>query len=305
MVGDARLREIVGADLGAAVAGRDLRAALGAELGLLLLALLVVEPRAQHLQRLRPVLDLRALVLACDDQPGRKVRDSHRRVGGVDALPAGAAGAVDVHAQVLLLDLDVDVLDLGKHRHGRGRGVDAARGLGRGHALHAMDATLELHLAVDALAREREHHLLEAADRARASSRGARRSASTCGRGRRRTARPRRRLCRHGSRRSRCGRRPGRAAAAGPSAPPRASRAWREAPAARPPPAPPARDRPRPPRARRRRRCSRSCGAARAPRSWARAMRARGRDRAACARRPPPPAGRAGRSARRSGPPPS
>ena len=127
VVGDPALREVVGADLGAAVAGRDLRLALRRVLRLLLLQLGVVEARAQHLHRLRAVLDLRALVLAGDDEAGRQVGDAHGGVGGVDALPAGAAGAVDVDAEVLLLDVDVHLLDLGQHRHGGGRGVDAAR----------------------------------------------------------------------------------------------------------------------------------------------------------------------------------
>ena len=53
---------------------------------------------------------LRALVLARHDDAGRQVRDAHRRVGDVDVLAAGAARAVGVDAQVLLVDLDVDVV---------------------------------------------------------------------------------------------------------------------------------------------------------------------------------------------------
>ena len=163
MVRDATLREIVGADLGAAIAGRDLRAPLRRVLGLRLGELRVVEPRAQHLHGARPVLDLRPLVLTGDHEPARQVGDAHGRIGRVDALPTATAGAVDVHAQVLLAHLDVHVLDLGQHRDRGGRRVDATRRLGRRHALHAMDAGLELHLAVHALALEREDDLLEPA----------------------------------------------------------------------------------------------------------------------------------------------
>ena len=71
--------------------------------------------------------------------------------------------AVDVDAQVALVDLDLDVFDLGQHRNGRRGGVDAALGLGRRHALHAVHAGLELHLRVDLVALDPERDLLEAA----------------------------------------------------------------------------------------------------------------------------------------------
>ena len=45
--------------------------------------------------------------------------------------------------QILLVDLDVDLLGLGQDRDRGRRGVDAPRGLGLGHALHAVHAALE------------------------------------------------------------------------------------------------------------------------------------------------------------------
>src|SRR5438477_2472872 len=56
VVRDAVLGEVVRADLLGALARADLRAALGRQLGLLLLALELVQPRAQHAHRLRLVL---------------------------------------------------------------------------------------------------------------------------------------------------------------------------------------------------------------------------------------------------------
>ncbi len=76
--------------------------------------------------------------------PVGSVGDAHRRVGGVDALAAGTAGAVDVDAQVVGVDLDVDLLRLGVDEHPGGRGVDAPLRLGRGHPLHPVHAALEL-----------------------------------------------------------------------------------------------------------------------------------------------------------------
>src|SRR5579862_7361944 len=68
VIGDAVLREVVGADLLGAVARADLRAprlALGRRA---LLLLDVVEPRAQQLHGRRAVLVLRLLLLAVDDE---------------------------------------------------------------------------------------------------------------------------------------------------------------------------------------------------------------------------------------------
>src|SRR5207302_5822375 len=63
VVGDAVLREVVGADLLGPLAGADLRAALGGELGLLRGELALVKARAEYAQRLLAVLELRLLVL--------------------------------------------------------------------------------------------------------------------------------------------------------------------------------------------------------------------------------------------------
>ena len=91
------------------------------------------------------------------------MRDADGRVGRVDALAAGARGAVGVDAQVGLLDVDVDLVGLGQDRHGGRGGLDAALALGLRDALDAVDATLVLHDGVDLLARDLELDGLEAA----------------------------------------------------------------------------------------------------------------------------------------------
>src|SRR5436190_18152747 len=96
MVRDAPLREVVGADLLRALPASHLRAAVGRDLGLALRHLALVEPGAQDTKRLLAVLQLRLLILHGDDDAGRPVREAHRRVGGVDGLPAWPRGAVDV-----------------------------------------------------------------------------------------------------------------------------------------------------------------------------------------------------------------
>jgi hypothetical protein len=107
VVGDAALREVVGADALGAVAGADQALARAGDLLLLLARLRVLDARRQHRHGLRLVAVLRAVVLAFDDDAGRQVGDAHRRVGLVDVLAAGARGAEGVDAQVGRVDVDV------------------------------------------------------------------------------------------------------------------------------------------------------------------------------------------------------
>ena len=211
----------------------------GRVLGGALAAVLFLDARRQHLQRLGLVAVLAAVVLALGDDAGRDVRDAHRRVGLVDVLAAGAAGAVGVDAQVGRVDLHrLRLVGLGQHGDRAGAGVDAALGLGGRHALHAVAAGFEAQLAEDLVADDAHHHFLVAAELAlafahdlAAPARRARHSACTCAAGRRRTAPIRRRRCRRGFRGRRCARRPGPWAAAGAAARPRAAaarpRRWR------------------------------------------------------------------------------
>src|SRR3954447_10922750 len=101
--------EDVGADL-VAPADVGLRRRLGTRLLLAALELGLVEAGAQHVPGRRPVLVLRALLLAGDDDAGRQMGDAHRRIGGVDVLAAGAGRAVGIDAAVRLLDLYVDLV---------------------------------------------------------------------------------------------------------------------------------------------------------------------------------------------------
>src|ERR1043165_3053548 len=133
---------------------------------LLLLPLLdldLVEPRAQQLHGHVAVLVLAALVLAGHDDAGRQVRDAHRGVGDVDVLPARAAGAVRVDAEVLVVDLDVDLLvDVGIDVHRRERGVAPLGRVVRRDAHEAMHAVLRLEIAVDVLAAHDDRRALDA-----------------------------------------------------------------------------------------------------------------------------------------------
>ena len=163
VVGHAVLREVVGADLLRALARRH-HAAAGRGLGRVLsFALEIHQAASEDLERLRLVLQLRALVLALDEEAAGLVDDLDGAVGGVDALAARPAARGDADLEVLVVDLDVDLVGLGEDGHRRRRRVDAALRLRGGHALHAVDAPFEAKLRVDVAAGDERDALLEAA----------------------------------------------------------------------------------------------------------------------------------------------
>src|SRR6266852_2368562 len=152
VVGDPSLREIISADALGTVARADQGFARGGFLRLLLAPLLVLDARGKHRERLFLVLVLRAGVLALHHDSGWKMRDSHRRVGLVDVLAAGARSAVSVDAKVRGIQHDVaDCARLGQYGDRAGRGVNAALGFGGRHSLDAMAAGFEFELGVGAL----------------------------------------------------------------------------------------------------------------------------------------------------------
>src|SRR5581483_11277648 len=146
VVGDPILGEVVGADAFAAVHRADLAGTIGRRVGQCLLLGHRLQPSGQHLQGSRLVLQLRAFVLACDDNSGGQVGNSYRRVGGVDALTTLAGRSVDVDAQVRLVDLYfADFLGFRVDQHAGGRSMHAALGFGDRNALYPVHSTLELH----------------------------------------------------------------------------------------------------------------------------------------------------------------
>src|SRR5437868_9670575 len=167
VVGDARLRIVIGTNFFAAVARAHGRTTnLGQ--GLLLLRHLAVEQAGhQHLFRLGLVLELRALILAGDHDRRtavlRRVSEAHCRVRRIDALPAVSAGTIDIDLEPFGVDGDIDLFGL-RHDHHRGRrGVNPALRLRLGHPLHAVHAILELQPRVCAVAANLEDHFFEAA----------------------------------------------------------------------------------------------------------------------------------------------
>jgi len=144
VVGDAVLREVVGAHPLGAVHGADLAAPFRGGLCFGRGLRFGQQAGPQHPKRLLFVLQLALLVLAGHHDPRGQVDDPHRGVGGVHALPAGARGTVDIDAQIALVDLHLDLFSLGQHQHANGRGVDPSLRLGDGDPLDAVDSAFEL-----------------------------------------------------------------------------------------------------------------------------------------------------------------
>ena len=82
----------------------------------------------------------------------------------VDVLPARAGGAEDLHLDILRANIDLGLLHLRKHGDRRRRGVDPAAGLGLRHALHTVDAGLELEARVRPVAVNFKIRFLHAAE---------------------------------------------------------------------------------------------------------------------------------------------
>ena len=163
MIGDAALREIVGADLCGAVARADHRAARGRFRIVRLRGIELEEAALEHAHCLFAVLYLAALILALHDEPRWDVGDPYRGRGLVDVLAARAAGAVGIHPYIIWVYHDLHVLRLGKHGDGRRARVDAPLGFRFGHALDAVDAAFEFHAGIGVFAVYLENGLLHAA----------------------------------------------------------------------------------------------------------------------------------------------
>ena len=88
MVGNARLRIVVGADLGRTVAGGNHGFTLRSDFVEILLVFHVVDTRTQFLESMRLVFQLRTFVLTLYHDTGWNVRQTNGRISSVNALSA-------------------------------------------------------------------------------------------------------------------------------------------------------------------------------------------------------------------------
>ena len=117
----------------------------------------------QHLHTVILVLELRTLCLAGNDNPRREMLQTHRRARLVDVLTARAAGAINLHFNILGADLNLNVI--GKLRHDlqcRKRRMPSAGGVERGHTHQTVYARLGFQEAVSILALNHERRRLAA-----------------------------------------------------------------------------------------------------------------------------------------------
>src|ERR1700733_4736416 len=90
MIGNAILREIVGANFFGAIAGADLSATFGGDLFVLLVAFQFVKASAENAHRFRAIFNLRFFVLLRNDSARRQVSDANGGIRRVYGLTAGA-----------------------------------------------------------------------------------------------------------------------------------------------------------------------------------------------------------------------
>ena len=89
--------------------------------------------------------------------------DAYGRVGGVDVLAAGAAGAEGVHLQIGIADLDIDIVlfDLGEGVHRGKGGVAAGIAVKGGYTDQTVNAGFRLEVAVGVFAADVEGRRFE------------------------------------------------------------------------------------------------------------------------------------------------
>ena len=80
------------------------------QLGTLFVLLLFVQTGLEHTHRGLLVLELRALVLALNDDIGGKVSDTNGGIGLVDMLSTFTGRAVGIYAKFILIDLYLRVV---------------------------------------------------------------------------------------------------------------------------------------------------------------------------------------------------
>ena len=106
---------------------------------------------------------LRALVLAGDDDVGGKMGKPHGGIGFIDVLPARAAGAIGIDAQIGLVDLDFDVVvHLGINEHRSERSVTPRVGVERRDAHQPVNAGLGFQITIGIVACHIESNTLHA-----------------------------------------------------------------------------------------------------------------------------------------------
>lgn len=172
VIGEAILREVIGADLFVAFACADLFAAGGVDAALLFGPFFFEKAGRENFHGVGAIFNLRAAVLAADDEACGDVHDLDGGIGGVDALAPWATGAADFDADFVGPNMEFHLFGFGEDGDGGGGGMDAALGFGGGNALDAVDSALLAHGGEDGGAAEFKDNFFETAEFGLASGEG-------------------------------------------------------------------------------------------------------------------------------------
>src|SRR5207247_2979248 len=95
------------------------------------------------------------------------MRNTNRRIRRVHRLASRSGRTERIDAKVLVVDVDFHFLRFGQNRNSNGRGMNSTARFRSRHSLHAMNAALELELAVGAAAFYERDNFLETANTCR------------------------------------------------------------------------------------------------------------------------------------------
>ena len=96
---------------------------------------------------------LRAFVLTRDHDAGRDMGEAHGGIGFIDVLPAGAAGAIRVDAQIGFVNFDLDgVIDFRINEQRSKRSMTPRIGVKGGDSHQPVNACFRFQVAVGVIA---------------------------------------------------------------------------------------------------------------------------------------------------------
>ena len=108
------------------------------------------------------VFVLVSVVLAVYYDARRDVRDTHGAFSFIDMLPACAACAKDIDADILLFDIYLNIIiELGAYHHARKARMSAPRAIEWANAHQAMDAVFGFQISVGVLAAHDEANIFK------------------------------------------------------------------------------------------------------------------------------------------------
>jgi hypothetical protein len=139
MIGHTVLREIVSAYAFTPVAGSDLRTFVSGLFFSFLLLFVLQQAGIEDPQCDLFIAVLGFFLLTGYGQAAGYMSDPHCTVGGIEALPAGTAGAEHIKTQIFRVQIQLNGFRFGHHRNGHSGCVDTASGFCGRDPLYTVD----------------------------------------------------------------------------------------------------------------------------------------------------------------------